>query len=136
MFRIAPVIFTLLASVLVILATPVPVTNGQLNKRVTHVGSGTWFYVGWPGKLWQVNVDSDPIVAISKSLYDQMGEWIEITNTENGKVAYGLTRDSCPGCGWNDLAVDLSPSLFEQLGTLETGRLKISWHFMNKEWSP
>ena len=31
---------------------------------------------------------------------------------------------------------DLSPSLFKQLGSLDTGVLKVSWHYMAKDWKP
>ncbi|KAH8093159.1 RlpA-like double-psi beta-barrel-protein domain-containing protein-containing protein [Cristinia sonorae] len=121
-------------------ASPVPV-NGTVNvleKRITHTGRGTWFNVGL-GNCGQWNSNSDPIVAISKSLYDQnggsnCGQWLTITNTANGKTANGYVRDSCPSCGYND--IDLSPSLFQKLGSLDTGVLKVSWHFQAKGWKP
>lgn len=31
---------------------------------------------------------------------------------------------------------DMSPGLFEQIGSLDTGVLAIQWNFMNKDWSP
>jgi hypothetical protein len=31
---------------------------------------------------------------------------------------------------------DMSPSLFEQLGSLDTGVLQIEWNFKAKGWSP
>ena len=31
---------------------------------------------------------------------------------------------------------DMSPSLFQELGTLDTGVLKVSWHFENKDFEP
>lgn len=30
----------------------------------------------------------------------------------------------------------MSPSLFEELGTLDTGVLKVSWHYMNMDFEP
>lgn len=80
-----------------------------------------------------------------------MFQWVEVTNTANGKTAYGLVRDKCPGCGQYGLGgptlhvvagcllirvQDMSIGLFEKLGDLNTGVLPITWHFMPKEWSP
>jgi len=78
-------------------------------------------------------------------------QWIHITNTDNGQSAYGKTRDECESCGSGSLGaqfnsavvvcllngiVDMSPGLFEELSTLDTGEIPISWHFMSKSWSP
>ncbi|EPQ50991.1 hypothetical protein GLOTRDRAFT_133317 [Gloeophyllum trabeum ATCC 11539] len=128
---------TVVASVLAAFASPVPAEDATtLEKRVTHSGRGTWFDVGL-GACGEYNVNSDHIVAISAARWGtgaNCGQWIHITNTANGKSAYGLTRDQCPGCGVDDL--DLSPSLFQELGTLDQGVLSISWHFENKAFSP
>jgi hypothetical protein len=75
------------------------------------------------GNCGQQNVDTDPIVAISKQMYDQSNggycnqvgfsfaagvqshsilfQWVQITY--NGKSVYAMVRDSCPGCAYNDL---------------------------------
>lgn len=78
-------------------------------------------------------------------------QWISITNNENGKVAYGKTRDSCPGCDEDDLGsfseirtrlhltdtiLDLTSSLFKKLGNLDNGELDITWHFEEQGWQP
>ncbi|TCD63246.1 hypothetical protein EIP91_005802 [Steccherinum ochraceum] len=120
-------------------ATPVAVNGtavATLEKRITHTGRGTWFDVGL-GACGYHNVNSDPIIAISSDIYGSGGncnQWITLTNTANGKVASGKVRDECPGCGQYDL--DLSPSLFQKLGNLDTGVLHISWHYEAKGWSP
>ena len=98
-------------------------------------------------------------IAQAHLLTSSVTQWIQIKNTKNGKVAYGKMRDSCPGCGYNDLGmsllaptgfsfmfrlrlifsfctIDMSPAVFEQLGTLDQGVLSISWHFEAKGWSP
>ena len=31
---------------------------------------------------------------------------------------------------------DMSPSLFEELGSLDTGVLQVSWHYENKDFEP
>lgn len=143
MYRVALFAFVLFASFFVTIASPVlsPDTNTtmvDLEKRITHVGRGTWFNVGL-GNCGKWNKDSDAIVAISKRRYDANGggncdQWVVIVNTKNGKKAYGKTRDSCQSCGTEDL--DMSPSLFKKLDSLSTGQIKISWHFMAKGWSP
>ncbi|EIN12950.1 hypothetical protein PUNSTDRAFT_97936 [Punctularia strigosozonata HHB-11173 SS5] len=106
-----------------------------LDKRTTHTGQATYFYVGL-GACGYTDTDDDAIIAISSDIYGSGGncnQWIKITNTDNGNVAYGKTRDSCPGC--DSTSLDLSPSLFKQLGDLDDGVLPIKWHFMSKEWS-
>ncbi|PPR05919.1 hypothetical protein CVT26_008813 [Gymnopilus dilepis] len=141
MSRLALFIYALFASVLLSLASPVPVMNGELvnlEARLTRVGRGTWYYPGL-GNCGDDNNSSELVLAIGKSLYDQNGggncnQYVQITNVANGKTAIGQTKDSCPGCGDNDL--DMSPALFEKLGSLSTGVLDISWHFMAKDWKP
>jgi len=111
-------------------------TVQALDKRTAHTGRGTWFYPGL-GACGFTDGNNDPVVAISSQRWnngENCNQWILITNTENGKIAYGRVRDECPGCGSGDL--DMSPSLFEQIGALDTGVLSISWHFQPKEWSP
>ncbi|KAJ6621843.1 RlpA-like double-psi beta-barrel-protein domain-containing protein-containing protein [Mycena sp. CBHHK59/15] len=140
MSRIA-ILFALFFCATLALAVPLQqgnATSVELDKRITHVGRGTWFEVGW-GNCGYHDVNSSPIVAISKARYDANGgancnQWIQITNTANGKVAYGKTRDSCESCDTSSL--DMSPSLFQKLSTLNTGEIKISWHFMSASWSP
>ncbi|PPQ73613.1 hypothetical protein CVT26_010521, partial [Gymnopilus dilepis] len=80
--------------------------------------------------IW--NTDDQPIVAISKALYDQdggndCGKSIQITNIQNGNTATGIIEDSCPGCGQGD--IDLSPSLFQQLAPLDQGVVQVSWTY-------
>ncbi|KAJ7245018.1 RlpA-like double-psi beta-barrel-protein domain-containing protein-containing protein [Mycena haematopus] len=129
----------------VALAFAVPLQQGnatleELDKRITHVGRGTWYYPSaGEGNCGYWDSDSSPVVAISLARYDanngaNCNQWIEITNTANGKTAYGKTRDSCVSCDTSSL--DMSPSLFEEISTLATGEITISWHFMAAGWSP
>ncbi|KZT27408.1 hypothetical protein NEOLEDRAFT_1155114 [Neolentinus lepideus HHB14362 ss-1] len=128
---------TVVATVFAAFATPIPGENVTvLEKRTTHSGRGTWFDVGL-GACGETNVNSDHIVAISSQRYGNggnCGQWIHITNDNNGKSAWGLTRDECMGCGEGDL--DMSPSLFQMLGTLDQGVLSISWHFERMGFTP
>ncbi|KAJ1309730.1 hypothetical protein OPQ81_006495 [Rhizoctonia solani] len=61
-------------------------------------------------------------------------QWVEVVNTANGKKVYAKMRDSCPPCGDND--IDLSPKAFKALAPLSQGVVSVSWHFMNRNWSP
>ncbi|KAI0370227.1 hypothetical protein BV20DRAFT_966852 [Pilatotrama ljubarskyi] len=128
-----------LAVISSVIAVPAPVVPeaSNLEKRITHSGRGTFFNVGL-GACGKHNVNSDHIVAISSSIFGSGGnceQFMEIKNTKNGKTAFGLVRDSCPGCGPAD--IDMSPSLFQALGaSLEEGVIKVSWHFKPKGFHP
>jgi len=125
----------LLASTLAALASPVPNTTA-LEKRITHVGRGTWYEPGL-GACGFTDSASDPVLAIGQGRYGDGGncnQWVAITNTANGATAFGLTRDECESCSTEDL--DMSPSLFQQLGNLDQGVITVSWHFQAKGWQP
>lgn len=134
MYRFLFTFVVFLLFVVTSLALPTTLQNGTLvdvEKRQTYTGRGTWFHPG-EGNCGQWNTDNDPIVAISLSRYNSnnganCNQWLKITNTANGNTASAYVRDSCPGCGWNDL--DMSPSLFSQLADLSVGELQISWYF-------
>lgn len=40
-----------------------------------------------------------------QNINSEWSQWIKITDTQNHKTAYGLTRDKCPGCGAGDLGI-------------------------------
>ncbi|KAI0756403.1 RlpA-like double-psi beta-barrel-protein domain-containing protein-containing protein [Daedaleopsis nitida] len=119
-------------------AAPAPL-SGLLEKRVDHSGRGTFFNVGL-GACGKVNKDSDHIVAIASTRFQaakggSCDQFVQITNKKNGKKAFGLVRDSCPGCSDGDL--DMSPSLFQALGaSLDQGVMDIVWHFEPKGFRP
>ncbi|CAL1712729.1 unnamed protein product [Somion occarium] len=120
--------FVALATVLsVATASPVVDQSGSLAKRESHTGKATWFNVGL-GACEETDVDSSPVIALSTAIFDKAthcNKEVTITNPETGKTATGQVRDACPGCGADDL--DLSPSLFESLGSLDAGVLQIEW---------
>ncbi|KAI0755237.1 riboflavin aldehyde-forming enzyme [Daedaleopsis nitida] len=128
-FAIVLFLFTLIFTVF---AAPSGIASdvSALEKR-SRTGRGTWFNVGL-GACGKTNEDSDKIIAVSSSIYGNgkyCDEKVKIKNTANGKTATATVRDSCPGCGSND--IDMSPSLFEELGSLDTGVLKVTWEFVN-----
>ncbi|KAJ3553667.1 hypothetical protein NM688_g3485 [Phlebia brevispora] len=127
MARFATALFALTSLLCLAAASPVP--EETLEKRAS--GRGTYFETGLGACGW-TNTDSDKIIAVSSSIFDggkYCGQSIQITNTANGQVAYGTVADSCPGCGPGDL--DMTPSLFEELGDLAQGVLPITWDFEN-----
>ncbi|TFY80911.1 hypothetical protein EWM64_g3100 [Hericium alpestre] len=136
MYHFIIMLFTLFSLLAATIAAPIPNedASGVLEKRITHSGRATWFQPGL-GNCGHTDNENDPVVAMSLSFYDNNGgsncdQWLTITNTANGKTAKGWVRDSCPGCGYYDL--DLSPAVFKQLGSLDTGVLPIQWHFEAK----
>ncbi|THH08447.1 hypothetical protein EW145_g2695 [Phellinidium pouzarii] len=139
MLRVTIFLVAFFAFVFSALATPLP-SNGNsteiIEKRITHTGRGTWFYPGL-GNCGYTDSSSYPVVAIGIGRYGDGGncnQWVQIQNTANGNMVYGQTRDSCQSCSDSDL--DMSPTLFEGLASLDTGEITISWHFMEMDWSP
>ncbi|EAU85822.1 hypothetical protein CC1G_05039 [Coprinopsis cinerea okayama7 len=130
---------TLLATVFLMMGTyATPVPGKELEKRITRVGRGTWYYTG-RGNCGKWSKDSEPVVAMSKAFYDRnkginCGQWIEIVETSSGKKAFGQLWDSCESCREQD--IDLSPSLFQKLAPLSRGVITVSWHFMPRDWRP
>ncbi|TRM60500.1 Non-catalytic module family EXPN protein [Schizophyllum amplum] len=127
---------TFFAFVAVSLCAPVPEASEIESRIVHHKGRLTWYQPGL-GNCGNYDTEDDSVIAISKERYDNSNgghcdQWIKIK--VGNKIAYGKTRDSCPGCGYDDL--DLSPAVFKQLGSLDDGVLQSSWHFLGKGESP
>jgi len=136
MFRVEIFFIAICAFMAAVFAAPITVDT-VMSKRTTRDGRATYYETG-TGACGYTDNNSDPIVAISHLIYGNGGncdQWMEITNTANGKTQYGRTRDECQGCGQYD--IDLSPSLFQSLGAeLSQGVLQVEWHFMDKDFSP
>ncbi|KAG6836559.1 hypothetical protein H0H93_006786 [Arthromyces matolae] len=76
----------------------------ELQKR-DYTGKATWFYVGL-GSCGETNVDTDYIVALNPTMYasgSHCGKQIQITDAASGVSATATVRDTCPGCGVDDL---------------------------------
>ncbi|KAI0693977.1 RlpA-like double-psi beta-barrel-protein domain-containing protein-containing protein [Cytidiella melzeri] len=120
MVRLAAAFVALSALALASVASP-------LEKRAA---SATWFDTGLGACGW-TNVNSDKVIALASDIYDggaHCGKKIKITNTETGATAVGTVADECPGC--SGMGLDLTPSLFEELGNLDQGVLSISWNYV------
>ncbi|OSD07518.1 hypothetical protein PYCCODRAFT_1463757 [Trametes coccinea BRFM310] len=123
------VLFFLFALAFTAFASPVDTEGATFIEKRSRTGRGTWFDVGL-GACGKTNKNSDKIIAISSDIYGNGGycdKKVKIKNTANSKTATATVRDECPSCGAND--IDMSPSLFEELGDLDTGVLTVTWDF-------
>ncbi len=98
------------------------------------------FYTTGLGACGITNTDNQPIVAVSRDLFEQFnpssgnpnynslcGKKLEIT--WKGKTVQAFAMDECPGC--KEVSLDLSPSVFEKLDAKDKGVLDgISWRFI------
>lgn len=131
MSRLALFIFALLAFVTLTFASPTPIEKREIvdiAKRST--GRGTWYNPGL-GNCGGYNTNTDLVLAISKSLYDQDNGgycYQQVAITYNGVTAYGTAVDSCQSCTDND--IDMSPSLFQELAPLSVGVIQVTWNFV------
>ncbi|KAG6866385.1 hypothetical protein C0991_004668 [Blastosporella zonata] len=101
----------------------------SIEKR-EYTGRATYFEVGL-GSCGQTNVDSDYIVALNPTTYAggaHCGKKIQITDKATGVHAVATVRDTCPGCGVDDL--DMSPSLFSHFENLSKGVFEVEWNFL------
>lgn len=124
---------------------PVTITSSSATSAATsaasglaeeHYGDGTYYATGL-GACGIVNVDTDYIIALSHSLFDQYtpngnpnrntlcGK--KINAHYQGKTVQVTVTDRCEACAYNDL--DFSPSAFDQLADQSLGRIKISWEW-------
>ncbi len=74
------------------------------------------------------------IVALNSAQYEannggNCGQWLTITNDQNGNVQYAYVADECPTCDYGSL--DMSPSLFSALndGNMDAGYVFLPLHF-------
>ncbi|KAJ3472890.1 hypothetical protein NLI96_g13211 [Meripilus lineatus] len=105
-------------------------------SEVTHTGISLFGHAGL-GACGFVDTDNDPIVGISTIIFGTGGncnQWMEVTNTANGKTVLVRTRDSCTSCGRDDII--LSPSAFASIGDIALGELNVQWHFKAKDFTP
>ncbi|CAO3671656.1 unnamed protein product [Rhizopus stolonifer] len=96
-----------------------------IQKRESMSGDGTFYEVGL-GSCGNTNSDSELVAALSSSLM-QSGSYCghSITINSAGKSVIVKVVDSCPGCAQGD--VDLSPTAFRKLASLDKGRISITW---------
>ncbi|KAG2205048.1 hypothetical protein INT46_010064 [Mucor plumbeus] len=101
----------------------------KLEARGSMSGDATFYSVGL-GSCGDTNSDSELVAALSEELMGtgSDGSYCGKSITIKGKSGKSVTVkvvDSCPSCGKGD--IDLSPTAFKKLGSLDTGVLPITW---------
>lgn len=94
---------------------------------VASSGDMTYYAPGL-GSCGGTNSESDAIVALSYLQYNganPCGKTINITL--NGKTTTATVVDKCMGCAED--AIDVSPSVFDKLASLDVGRTTVEWEF-------
>ncbi|KAK7685814.1 hypothetical protein QCA50_011160 [Cerrena zonata] len=106
------------------------------NAITTGTGQAT-FYAPGLGACGHVNTDQDFIVAVSRELFDTFPGATANPNANpvcnqpltanfEGQTVTVTVVDRCEGCQIND--IDLSPTAFQQLASLDAGRLSgVTW---------
>ncbi|KAF8247767.1 hypothetical protein K440DRAFT_584304 [Wilcoxina mikolae CBS 423.85] len=103
-----------------ITATPLPI--GKTSGR----GEATYYTPGL-GACGNVHGPTDLIAAVAISRgKGECGKKIRVTR--DGKSVDVVIQDLCQGCKEND--IDLTPGAFQQLGTLDEGRVKCTWKYI------
>lgn len=110
--------------------------NIQLEKKSnTEKGRGT-FYTPGDDACETHSSESDHIVAISQTLYDEGGLNDEavsghcgkhIKASYKGKSVNVKVVDACASCSKYDL--DFSPAAFKELADLDIGELQVTWEW-------
>ncbi|KAJ5325690.1 hypothetical protein MYU51_000561 [Penicillium brevicompactum] len=103
----------------------------------TFGGDMTWYDTGLGSCGWWNNAN-DHICAISQVLYNRTnvdgnanhnpvcGKRIHLQRGDRGiDVA---VADNCPGC--SEFSIDVTTSVFQALGNLDEGRVRIEWHWI------
>jgi hypothetical protein len=47
---------------------------------------------------------------------------------DQGRTVQATVEDTCPGCGQG--SIDLTPAAFQQLASLDAGRIQVTWNFI------
>ncbi|GLB37776.1 putative non-catalytic module family expn protein [Lyophyllum shimeji] len=121
--------YMLFAAWLAAFFSAVAVAAPAVEKRGL-LGKATYYAVGL-GSCGQTNTDSEYVVALNPVTYaggSHCGKQVKITDKTTGTTATATVRDTCPGCGINDL--DMSPSLFQHFASLDKGVFQMEWTFI------
>lgn len=91
-------------------------------------GDMTYYEPGL-GACGEVNSGLDAVVALSAQQYNGANPCGRaITINLNGQVSTAVVVDKCMGCAVND--IDVSPSVFQRLASLDVGRIVVDWEFV------
>ncbi|KAK9790453.1 hypothetical protein AB5N19_03889 [Seiridium cardinale] len=109
-----------------------PAVLALLSPALAFTGRMTYYTPGL-GACGQNNSPSDFIVAIGASRWTASNPNNDplcqnsIRISHGGKTVTAKVVDKCPGCGAND--IDVSPAVFQQFASLDTGVLTVDWNF-------
>ncbi|KAL7627273.1 hypothetical protein AAE478_001462 [Parahypoxylon ruwenzoriense] len=106
-------------------ATKIVIALGAfIAPTLAFSGDMTYFFPGL-GACGGYNTESEAVVAMPLSQDGNCGRTINISY--NGKTVSAQVVDKCPGCAGN--SIDVSPSVFQQLESLDAGRIQITWEY-------
>ncbi|KAF8181052.1 RlpA-like double-psi beta-barrel-protein domain-containing protein-containing protein [Pholiota molesta] len=91
-------------------------------------GDATWYNTGL-GSCGVTNSDSDFVVALSTADAangQHCGQQIQVQY--QGRTVQATVEDTCPGCSQG--SIDLTPAAFQQLASLDAGRIQVTWNFI------
>ncbi|GAA5857329.1 hypothetical protein JCM8547_002222 [Rhodosporidiobolus lusitaniae] len=107
-------------------------SSSSASSSSTYSGQATYYLQGGvAGACGTVHEDTDYIIALQTSMYadgDNCGKTVTITNAANSKSVTATVADECPSCE-SSTSIDLSESVFEAIGDLDTGVLTVEWSF-------
>ncbi|ORY91229.1 RlpA-like double-psi beta-barrel-protein domain-containing protein-containing protein [Syncephalastrum racemosum] len=118
-------IFALVCAFLLAAISQVNAAPLLQRRSKSYSGDGTFYTVGL-GSCGKTNKDSDKVVALSSSLMssgDLCGKKIKAKGPEGTVTA--TVVDTCPSCAEGD--VDFSQGAFTEIGTVDAGRVSITW---------
>lgn len=102
--------------------------NRKRPSKGTFSGKGTFFKPN-QGSCGKWNTANDKIVALSKDIYQGGSHCFKRVKVCHGaRCADATVADLCPGC--KPTSLDMTPSLFKQLASLEAGVIDIKWSFV------
>ncbi|RDX44878.1 barwin-like endoglucanase [Lentinus brumalis] len=99
--------------------------------RAADISGDATYYLpnGGLGACGSPIQNSDFAVALSSSQYSggsNCGRRISVQY--QGKSVQATVRDLCPGCASG--SIDLTSSAFQQLASLDAGRIQVTWNFV------
>ncbi|KAI1779068.1 RlpA-like double-psi beta-barrel-protein domain-containing protein-containing protein [Hypoxylon cercidicola] len=85
------------------------------------------YYTPGLGSCGETDTEADKVVAMSPAQFSTVPDLCgkTITIEMDGKNTTAKVVDKCPSCDAN--SIDVSPSVFQDLASLDIGRAKINW---------
>jgi hypothetical protein len=120
-------------TLLVTLAAAAVTSAGPLAPRQAS-GKATYYNTYYPtfSSCGEQPQDTDFVAALAPSFMPSAcGKTIAITNEATGTTINARVVDTCMACAGGSVAVDLTPTAFEALGSsLDAGTIAAHWSFV------